>query len=40
MLIFDPVPTPCDMQKGICSISRDGKFLYSDGDHISDSPTG
>ncbi|SEK01638.1 Peptidoglycan/LPS O-acetylase OafA/YrhL, contains acyltransferase and SGNH-hydrolase domains [Paraburkholderia diazotrophica] len=37
MLIYDPAPVLCDMKKGVCPVTRDGKFLYSYGDHISDS---
>jgi hypothetical protein len=37
VLIYDPTPVLCDMQKGVCSITRNGSFLYSYGDHISDS---
>ncbi|MBN3757653.1 acyltransferase [Paraburkholderia sp. Tr-20389] len=36
MLIYDPAPVLCDMQKGMCSVTQNGKFLYSYGDHISD----
>ncbi|MEX3934093.1 SGNH hydrolase domain-containing protein [Paraburkholderia phymatum] len=37
MLIYDPAPALCDMRKGVCPVTRNGKFLYSYGDHISDS---
>ncbi len=36
LLIYDPLPVLCDIAANSCSISKDGKFLYSYGDHISD----
>ena len=36
LLIYDPLPLLCDIAADICTIERDGKFLYSYGDHISD----
>ncbi|MBK5169389.1 acyltransferase [Burkholderia sp. R-70211] len=40
VLIFDPSTVLCDTQKGVCSITRNGKYLYSYGDHISDTANG
>ncbi|MBB3000802.1 peptidoglycan/LPS O-acetylase OafA/YrhL [Paraburkholderia tropica] len=40
VLIFDPTPILCDIDTGVCPISRDGKFLYSYGDHVSDYSNG
>lgn len=34
--IYDPAPLLCDIAKDECKIVRDGQFLYSYGDHISD----
>lgn len=34
--VFDPAPLLCDVAKDECTIVRDGAFLYSYGDHISD----
>ncbi|MBV8474895.1 MAG: hypothetical protein JO234_15875, partial [Hyphomicrobiales bacterium] len=36
MLVLDPTPLLCDEAHGICSISENGRFLYSYGDHVSD----
>ena len=36
LLVYDPLPLLCDIPADICTIERDGKFLYSYGDHISD----
>jgi len=40
LLVFDPTPILCDVSKGICPIARNGKYLYSYGDHISDTANG
>ncbi|WP_371880692.1 acyltransferase family protein [Caballeronia sp. S22] len=40
MLVYDPASVLCDMPKGVCPISKDGKFLYSYGDHVSDYANG
>ncbi|WP_374547274.1 acyltransferase family protein [Rhodoblastus sp.] len=37
VLIFDPTPILCDASRGICPMARDGRYLYSYGNHISDS---
>lgn len=34
--IYDPTPLLCDLAANQCSITRDGQFLYSYSDHISD----
>jgi peptidoglycan/LPS O-acetylase OafA/YrhL len=36
LIVYDPAPLLCDLGKGICSISKDGNFLYGYTDHISD----
>lgn len=36
LTIYDPTPLLCDIPNNVCTIIRDGKFLYSYGDHISD----
>jgi hypothetical protein len=36
MAVYDPTPLLCDIPRNICTITREGKFLYSYGDHISD----
>jgi len=36
LLVYDPLPLLCDIPADICTIERDGKFLYSYGDLISD----
>ena len=36
MLVFDQSPLLCDVGNDLCTVTRDGKFLYSYGDHISD----
>ncbi len=33
---YDPTPLLCNVDRDTCSITRDGKFLYSYSDHISD----
>ena len=36
LLVYNPLPLLCDIPADICTIERNGKFLYSYGDHISD----
>ena len=36
MAVYDPTPLLCDIAHNVCTITREGKFLYSYGDHISD----
>ena len=36
LLVYDPLPLLCDIPADICTIAKEGKFLYSYGDHISD----
>jgi SGNH domain (fused to AT3 domains) len=36
LTIYDPTPFLCDIRLNACAITRDGKFLYSYSDHISD----
>jgi peptidoglycan/LPS O-acetylase OafA/YrhL len=35
-VLFDPAATLCDISKNECPAVRDGQYLYSYGDHISD----
>jgi hypothetical protein len=35
--IYDPTPILCDENKGVCPMVRDGRYLYSYGNHMSDS---
>lgn len=34
--LFDMAPVLCDIPGDICPVAKDGKYLYSYGDHISD----
>jgi peptidoglycan/LPS O-acetylase OafA/YrhL len=36
LLVYDPLPALCDIPSDQCTISKNGKFLYSYGDHVSD----
>jgi peptidoglycan/LPS O-acetylase OafA/YrhL len=36
VLIYDPTPILCDEKKGVCPMVRDGAYLYSYGNHMSD----
>lgn len=36
LAVYDPMPLLCDVPGNTCTITRDGNFLYSYGDHISD----
>ena len=36
LLVYDPLPALCDIPSDICTIAKDGQFLYSYGDHVSD----
>jgi len=36
LLVYDPSPLLCNVERDECAITRDGKFLYSYSDHISD----
>ena len=36
LTVYDPTPLLCDIPNNLCTISQQGKFLYSYGDHISD----
>jgi peptidoglycan/LPS O-acetylase OafA/YrhL len=36
LYVYDPIPLVCDIPNNRCEISKDGKFLYSYGDHLSD----
>jgi peptidoglycan/LPS O-acetylase OafA/YrhL len=36
LIVYDPTHLICDISKNECGIARDGKFLYSYGDHYSD----
>jgi peptidoglycan/LPS O-acetylase OafA/YrhL len=36
LIVYDPTSLICDVSNNKCSISKDGQFLYSYGDHYSD----
>jgi len=36
LIVYDPTPLLCDIPHNICTVTHEGKFLYSYGDHISD----
>jgi len=36
LAVYDPSPVLCDTQADRCSMTRQGQFLYSYGDHLSD----
>jgi len=36
LTVYDPTPLLCDIPRNLCTITHEGKFLYSYGDHISD----
>lgn len=36
LLVFNPLPLLCDLNRNICTYKQEGQFLYSYGDHISD----
>lgn len=36
LVLYDPAPLLCDAARDRCPMTRDGKFLYSYGDHLSD----
>jgi peptidoglycan/LPS O-acetylase OafA/YrhL len=36
LVVYDPTPLLCDVSNNLCAITRNGKFLYSYGDHVSD----
>lgn len=36
LAVYDPTPLLCDIPRNQCTITHEGKFLYSYGDHISD----
>jgi peptidoglycan/LPS O-acetylase OafA/YrhL len=36
LYVYDPTPLVCDIPNNRCEITKDGKFLYSYGDHLSD----
>jgi peptidoglycan/LPS O-acetylase OafA/YrhL len=37
VLIYDPTPVLCDLGRGVCPMVLDHRYLYSYGNHISDS---
>jgi hypothetical protein len=37
LVVYDPTHLMCDMNRGACPMVRDRRYLYSYGDHISDS---
>ena len=36
LTVYEPTPLLCDISLNECAITRDGKYLYSYSDHISD----
>lgn len=36
VLVYNPVPLLCDTATDLCPMARNGQFLYSYGDHLSD----
>jgi peptidoglycan/LPS O-acetylase OafA/YrhL len=40
MLVYDPASALCDMSRQVCPMTMDGKYLYSYGDHVSDTGNG
>lgn len=36
LIVYDPAPLLCDIPGNTCTIAREGRFLYSYGDHVSD----
>jgi hypothetical protein len=36
LIVYDPTSLVCDVANNQCGISKDGQFLYSYGDHLSD----
>jgi len=40
VLVYDPTSVLCDVQRGVCPTAREGRYLYSYGNHISDSASG
>ena len=36
LFVYDPIPLVCDIPNNRCETFKDGKFLYSYGDHLSD----
>lgn len=36
LTVYDPTPLLCDTAHDICTVTQNGKFMYSYGDHISD----
>ena len=36
VLVYNPVPLLCDEATDLCPMSRQGQYLYSYGDHLSD----
>jgi peptidoglycan/LPS O-acetylase OafA/YrhL len=36
LTVYNPTPLLCDIPHNLCTITHNGKFLYSYGDHISD----
>jgi hypothetical protein len=36
LFVYDPISLVCDIRNNRCEISKEGKFLYSYGDHLSD----
>jgi hypothetical protein len=40
MVVFDPAAALCDLGRQVCPMTVDGRYLYSYGDHVSDTGNG
>jgi len=40
MLVYDPGAALCDLRRQVCPMTMDGRYLYSYGDHVSDTGNG
>jgi peptidoglycan/LPS O-acetylase OafA/YrhL len=36
LIVYDPMSVLCDSQRNVCPMTKNGKYLYSYGDHMSD----
>jgi hypothetical protein len=40
LLVYDPAEVLCDLARQVCPMTMAGKYLYSYGDHVSDTGNG
>ena len=40
MVVYDPAAVLCDLRRQVCPMTVDGNYLYSYGDHVSDTGNG